>query len=157
MTSRYEQRGGFGMYSRFDWREATGRYRTHAASTAHLRVSDAERHEVADRLSRHFADGRLDQSEFDLRLGRATNAVTRGDLDGLFDDLPPLTEEVVPHRHRRRLIPLLVAIALVAFAIESVLSVARVPWILFVVIGLLLWVRFDRHDREHRHPSGVAR
>ena len=33
-------------------------------STLHLRVSDAERAEVADRLSKHYADGRLDQAEF---------------------------------------------------------------------------------------------
>ncbi len=145
------------MCSRFDWRDATGRYRSSAASTAHLRVSDAERHEVAERLSRHFADGRLDQSEFDLRLGRATNAVTRGDLDGLFDDLPALPDEVVPYRRRRRLIPLLVAIALVALAIESVLSVAHVPWLLLVVIGAFLWLRFDRHHRDHHASSGVAR
>jgi hypothetical protein len=29
-----------------------------------IRASDAERAEVADNLSRHFADGRLDQPEF---------------------------------------------------------------------------------------------
>ena len=145
------------MCSRFDWRDATGRYRTQAASTAHLRVSDAERHEVAERLSRHFADGRLDQSEFDLRLGRATGAVTRGDLDGLFDDLPPLSDEVVRPRRRRRLIPLLVAIALVALAIDAVLSVAHLPWLLFVVIGVLLWYRFGRRERDHHAPPGVSR
>ena len=145
------------MYSRFDWRDATGRSRASVVSQAHLRVSDAERHEVADRLSRHFADGRLDQTEFDLRLGRATGAVTRGDLDGLFDDLPPLSDEIVRPRRRRRLIPLLVAIALVAFALESVVSVAHVPWLLFVVVGLLLWHRFGGHDRDRHTTSGLAR
>src|ERR1700720_2678996 len=70
-------RGGFsplfrGMYS----------------SDQHLRVSDAERQVVTDRLSEHFADGRLDQAEFDDRVGRAMNAKTRADLSGLFSDLP---------------------------------------------------------------------
>ncbi|HUJ07680.1 MAG TPA: DUF1707 domain-containing protein [Streptosporangiaceae bacterium] len=55
-----------------------------------MRVSDAERSEVADRLSRHYSDGRLDQAEFDDRLHRAMNAKTQGDFAGLFDDLPDL-------------------------------------------------------------------
>jgi hypothetical protein len=50
----------------------------------HIRVSDAERTEIADRLAAHFAEGRLDQAEF----AQAMNAKTRGDLSGLFDDLP---------------------------------------------------------------------
>jgi len=54
----------------------------------HIRVSDAERAEVADRLAGHFAEGRLNQAEFDERVGQAMNAKTRGDLGGLLDDLP---------------------------------------------------------------------
>jgi hypothetical protein len=53
-----------------------------------MRVSDAERQAVADRLAVHYADGRLDQAEFDERTGRAISAKTRADLDGLLDDLP---------------------------------------------------------------------
>jgi DUF1707 SHOCT-like domain len=54
----------------------------------HIRVSDAERTEVADRLAAHFAEGRLKQAEFDERVAQAMNATTRGDLSGLSDDLP---------------------------------------------------------------------
>jgi Domain of unknown function (DUF1707) len=54
----------------------------------HIRVSDAERTEVADRLAVHFGEGRLNQAEFDERVAQAMNATTRGDLSGLFDDLP---------------------------------------------------------------------
>ncbi|MGH3256525.1 MAG: DUF1707 SHOCT-like domain-containing protein [Streptosporangiaceae bacterium] len=54
----------------------------------HLRVSDAERNEVTDRLAVHFGEGRLTQAEFDERAAQAMNAKTRGDLRGLFDDLP---------------------------------------------------------------------
>ena len=53
-----------------------------------MRVSDAERQEVADRLAEHFSSGRLDQEEFDERVSRAMSAKTRADLSGLFDDLP---------------------------------------------------------------------
>jgi len=54
----------------------------------HVRVSDAERTEVADRLAAHFGEGRLNQAEFDERVAQTVNAKTRGDLSGLFDDLP---------------------------------------------------------------------
>ncbi|HEY5361229.1 MAG TPA: DUF1707 domain-containing protein [Streptosporangiaceae bacterium] len=53
-----------------------------------IRVSDAERAEVADRLSRHYGDGRLDEAEFSRRLDQAMGAVTQADLAGLFADLP---------------------------------------------------------------------
>jgi Domain of unknown function (DUF1707) len=53
----------------------------------HIRVSDAERAEMADRLAAHFGEGRLNQAEFDERVAQAMNATTRGDLNGLFDDL----------------------------------------------------------------------
>jgi hypothetical protein len=55
-----------------------------------MRVSDAERAEVADLLGRHYSDGRLDKQEFDERVARAMSAKTQGDLAGLFDDLPDL-------------------------------------------------------------------
>jgi Domain of unknown function (DUF1707) len=58
------------------------------APDQNMRVSDAERQEVADRLAEHFATGRLDQAEFDERVSRAMSAKTRADLTGLFDDLP---------------------------------------------------------------------
>src|SRR3954469_8652337 len=57
-------------------------------SDDHMRVSDAERQAVADRLAEHFSSGRLDQAEFDERIGRTMSAKTRADLNGLFEDLP---------------------------------------------------------------------
>jgi len=38
-------------------------------SDQHIRVSDAERNAVAELLGQHYADGRLDQAEFDEVLG----------------------------------------------------------------------------------------
>jgi uncharacterized protein DUF1707 len=60
----------------------------------HIRVSDADRTEVTDRLAVHFGEGRLTQAEFDERVAQAMNAKTRGDLRGLFDDLPDLGPSV---------------------------------------------------------------
>ncbi len=71
-------------------------------SDQHLRVSDAERQAVTDRLAEHFGDGRLDQAEFDERVGRAMNAKTHADLNGLFDDLPETGAPAVTDRPRRR-------------------------------------------------------
>ena len=61
-----------------------------------LRASDAERTEVADRLSVHYGDGRLDQEEFDRRLHQAMSAVTQADLNGLFADLPDADPKASP-------------------------------------------------------------
>ena len=62
----------------------------------HLRVSDAERQAVTDRLAGHFAAGRLDPAEFDDRVGRAMSARTRADLSGLFAGLPGTGAPAVP-------------------------------------------------------------
>jgi hypothetical protein len=122
-------------------------YRTGSVADPHIRVSDAERDEVTERLSRHYADGRLDQGEFTLRLGRATAAVTRHDLDGLFADLPRLADEPAPPKERRRrLVPLLLLVVVVGLTVGSVRSLLQIPWLLLVV-GLLCWHRWRRHHR----------
>ena len=54
----------------------------------HLRVSDAERQVAAQRIGAAWAEGRLDDAEYDRRLTQAFAAVTYGDLDQLFTDLP---------------------------------------------------------------------
>lgn len=72
---------------------------------ADMRVGDAERAEIADRLARHFSDGRLDEAEFSERLDRAMRAKTMADLSGLLADLPG--EEPAPpqggRRHQRKM------------------------------------------------------
>jgi Domain of unknown function (DUF1707) len=117
-----------------------------------LRASDAERNAVSERLATHFAEGRLDQAEFKARLDRAMGATTRGDLEGLFDDLPPLEDEPQPRR-RPRLRPLMalaVIVVLVAVTAQSTLSVFHVPWLLVLVAVAFLWSRTGGHHREHR-------
>ena len=58
-------------------------------SAAHLRVSDAEREPVIERLQQAYAEGRLDESEFDMRMHLALTAKTRGDLAAVEQDLVP--------------------------------------------------------------------
>jgi uncharacterized membrane protein len=55
---------------------------------ADMRVSDAERAAIADRLAEHFSNGRLDEAEFSDRLDQAMRAKTMADLTGLLADLP---------------------------------------------------------------------
>jgi GntR family transcriptional regulator len=65
-------------------------------SGQHLRVSDAEREAAAGLLAEYFAAGRLDQAEFDDRVGQAMSAKTRADLSGLFADLSETGAPAVP-------------------------------------------------------------
>jgi hypothetical protein len=127
-----------------------------------LRVSDAERSQVADALSKHFSEGRLDQTEFDQRLHQAMSAKTRGDLSGLLADLPPFAPPSgPPFVHRRRRLGLLLLAVFVFFAaLGSTVDWAwdghwHVPWLLVAVVLFLLWRR--SHWRRHRHshwPGG---
>jgi len=124
-----------------------------------LRVSDAERQAVADRLGEHFAEGRLDQDDFDERAGRAMSAKTRADLSGLFDDLPDMSTRpqtgapAVPVRPRGRRHPVLVLVLLVivALAAAHVVVAATVPWLWlgFVAAILVLATRGTRRSRRN--------
>jgi hypothetical protein len=110
-------------------------------SDQHLRVSDSERQEVADRLAEHYANGRLDQAEFDDRVGRAMGAKTRGDLSGLFSDLPEAGAPAVPaYIGRRRRHPVLVFALLVLFIMATAHAVlwATLPWLWVAFVGLAL-------------------
>ncbi|WP_327144775.1 DUF1707 SHOCT-like domain-containing protein [Nocardia sp. NBC_01327] len=69
--------------------------------TAGTRASDAERAQVADALGRHMAEGRLDVTEYNERLGRVYGTATIEDLRPLLSDLPPLTiKPAAPHTAR---------------------------------------------------------
>ena len=62
---------------------------THPVAPAALRVSDAEREPVVDRLQQAYAEGRLDKAELDMRLHLAMTAKIRADLDAVLADLEP--------------------------------------------------------------------
>jgi hypothetical protein len=53
-----------------------------------VRASDQERDDAVQRLQTAFAEGRLDDGEFDERMRTALAARTRDDLASLFADLP---------------------------------------------------------------------
>lgn len=138
-------------------------------SDQHLRVSDAERNAVAERLATHYSDGRLDQAEFDERVSRAMAAKTRGDLDGLFDDLPDPEpagasrnarpgDPAVPYRRRRRSgfgrVLLLVVLFIAVLSIVSHVLTAfafYVPWFwIAALVAVVLLVSRSAHNRHDR-------
>ena len=122
-------------------------------SDQHVRVSDAERQAVVDRLAGHFGDGRLDHAEFDERIGRAMSATTRADLDGLFDDLPETGAPAVPgrpqRRHRHPVLLIAVVVVLAVAAAHAVLWVT-VPllWLTFGVAAVVFATRALGHSRS---------
>ena len=130
-------------------------------SDQHIRVSDAERNAVAERLAAHYGDGRLDQAEFDERVSRAMAAKTRGDLDGLFDDLPDPEPTgasgtggpAVPYRRRRggalRAILLLVLVIAVMSATWHAFAFFYVSW--FWIAALVAVVLFATRSSRHHH------
>ncbi len=138
-------------------------------SDQHLRVSDAERRAVADRLAEHFSDGRLDQAEFNERVGQAMSAKTRGDLRGLFDDLPEpgMPGVMVPgagapadvsprHGGRRgygnRLVALALIVVVTAAAAETVVHMT-VPWLWAGFLAVVLLVATERANRSRGEHS----
>jgi hypothetical protein len=137
-----------------------------------IRVSDAERNTVAEILGQHYADGRLDQGEFDERVGRAMAAKTRGDLAGLFDDLPDLPGSAAtgpepqpgpslpwsgPQRRRGgrgilrplALIALVIIVTNVAWhAFTSLFFVGPALWTICLVAIIVLVLKGNRRRRD---------
>ena len=136
-----------------NWTRGFGPWFTGPASDQHMRVSDAERQAVADRLAEHFSSGRLDQAEFDERVGRAMSAKTRADLNGLFDDLPgteapAATDPSAGPPRRRRRHPVLLAALIVFVAIAAAHVIWPLLWIGFLVAIVLIATGTIGHGRS---------
>jgi hypothetical protein len=61
-------------------------------------VTHVEREDAVERLRAAYAMGCLDDTEFDERTTLAYAAKTRGQLAGLFDDLPPVPPSEIAAR-----------------------------------------------------------
>jgi Domain of unknown function (DUF1707) len=137
-------------------------------SDQNIRVSDADRNAVAELLTQHYAEGRLDQGEFDERVGQTMAAKTRGDLAGLFDDLPEPDSAAasgpgssagpggaVPYRARGRRggmfrTLLIVVLALICasiawHAVTSLFLFGPLFWAFVVIAVIVLLTRSHRH------------
>jgi hypothetical protein len=109
-----------------------------------LRISDADRAEAADLLAKHYAEGRLDEAEFDKRMNQAMRAKTRSDLSGLFADLPEIAESGPARsqpqerpQHRVLLLVLVIAVAIVAG--RALMAVFLPWWLIVILLVFLLW------------------
>jgi len=133
------------------WFLAATRRRTSYSS---MRISDTERTEAADLLSKHYGDGRLDEAEFNQRLDQAMRAKTYADLSGLFDDLPRTETEAaeaprVPaprHRHRHPAGLFLMVALVIAGAVVAGHALAwfATAWIWLALIGAVLFIAESR-------------
>jgi hypothetical protein len=114
-----------------------------AGSQGHLQASHADREEVIDTLKTAFVQGRLDQDELDLRVGRALASRTYADLDTLTADIPTrLARARPPEPHRESVSkPAVVAAACATAALIGLLPVMlmRPPWPSFVLPLATLW------------------
>ena len=128
------------------WLLAASRRRT---SFSGLRISDAERADVADLLSKHYGDGRLDQAEFNQRLDQAMKAKTYADLDGILADLPRTDAEASEapkatarrrrEHHRLRAVVLAVLLVIAVVIVAHTLAGALTIWVWLLLLGAILY------------------
>jgi len=135
-----------------------------------IRVSDADRERVAERLREHFAQGRLSSEELDERISAALGAKTVGDLRAIMTDLPE--PELVPAQARRpgpwgarpggvfvrgpRLFPLAIFALIAALVIPGAgwvffafLQVVLALWLVACVAGIFAVARLRRRLSRH--------
>jgi hypothetical protein len=68
-----------------------------------VRLGDADREQLFERLSRHAAEGHLDLEELERRVALVATAITREEVAEVLADLPALAGDPVgPSRARRR-------------------------------------------------------
>jgi hypothetical protein len=63
---------------------------------APVRLGDADREQLYERLSRHAAAGRLDVAELERRVALVASAQTREEAAAALADLPPLPTDPEP-------------------------------------------------------------
>lgn len=125
-----------------------------------IRIGNAEREEALQRLSEHFAAGRLSVAEFDERSAVVAAARTRGELDEVFTDLPAPVIPAPPVKKENaflaslpeRAMPVVVILAIILFFVTN-------QWLWFLAIPLAGAVLFGgRHNhREHQRQERIDR
>jgi hypothetical protein len=124
-------------------------------SYSSMRISDAERTEAADLLSKHYGDGRLDEAEFNQRLDQTMRAKTYADLSGVFDDLPRTETEAseaprVPvsrrhgHRHPSGLFLMVALVIAAAVVAGHAVAWFASAWIWLALLGAILFIAESR-------------
>lgn len=129
---------------------------------ATLRASDADRDQIAERLRRATAEGRLLAEELEERLEAAFTARTYGELDAVVADLPGT---VTPRRRERPRPPVLSPIPIAALFILAplllslMLAVAVIVATVFSAWGALLivgWLLIGRGRHAYWGPAAQS-
>ncbi len=111
-----------------------------------LRVSDAERAVIQERLRRAVGDGQLDLHEFDTRVAIVWQAKTRGDLTRVTADLPAIpTPPPAPSAPPRRKI----------FSDDAggmTLRVLSIIWLCAFSINLVVWLLVSLSSGDFTYP-----
>jgi hypothetical protein len=120
-----------------------------------MRASDAERQDVVERLRAALGDGRLKMDEYVERMGRAYEAVTRGDLVPLCRDLPE-TITAAPARPAAPApapVPAPVADHRGLFARQpAALKVLWTIWLVAVSVNVVVWVLVSGTSGHLQYP-----
>jgi Flp pilus assembly protein TadB len=124
-----------------------------------FRASDSDREQVAERLRKAAAEGRLLAEELEQRLGAALRARTYGELDALVDDLPG-DRAPAPRNHAPAYLKgSAIALGIVVL-VAAVLALAALILTGTIVIGgawifLGFWFFGCRRGRRyHRYAGG---
>jgi hypothetical protein len=135
-----------------------------------IRVSDADRERITERLREHYAEGRLSADELDERITAALGAKTFGDLRSIMADLPDAAP--VPPRQweppqwagRRggiawrgpRILPLALLLLIAALVIPGAgwiflafVKVVFLLWLAACLAGIVAAALFRRRVRRH--------
>ncbi|HEY1916184.1 MAG TPA: DUF1707 domain-containing protein [Streptosporangiaceae bacterium] len=141
-----------------------------------IRISDADREQMAARLREHYAQGRLSTDELEERITATFSAKTYGDLRHVMADLPePESAPVhspraasgrpprtVVYRHRGpRLLPLALIALVAALVVPGVawlflvlFKVILVMWLFAAVAGIIAAAMFRRRMRRFWRSGG---
>lgn len=133
------------------------------ARPSNVRASDADREQIADRLRKAAAEGRLLAEELEQRIEATFTARTYGELDALVEDLP---NDRIAASHPHAVMHTGGAVGVLAVALVAAAVVALVALIVTgtVVIGGA-WILFGawffgcrgsrcRSRYGHRPPPG---
>ena len=108
-----------------------------------LRVSDAERALVQERLRQAVGDGQIDLHEFDVRVQSAWSARTRGDLVRVTADLPEPPPAPAPPGRRQ------------VFSDDdagTAMRVLTIIWACAVAINVVIWATVSLATADFLHP-----
>ncbi|HEX2072712.1 MAG TPA: DUF1707 domain-containing protein [Geodermatophilus sp.] len=106
-----------------------------------LRISDAERAAVQERLRRAVGDGQLDLHEFDTRVQSVWAARTRGELARTTRDLPEPPPPPPPHGR-----------VFSSTAGGTTMRILTIVWASVVAVNLVVWTLVSVTTGEFVYP-----